>query len=95
MKPFDRLQLWFNSQCNGDWEHGTGIAITTLDNPGWLIKIDLQGSDLEDAEFETFKELKSNMEWIHASRTENIVRISCSPENLDKALAIFCDWAGV
>ena len=33
---FQRLQKWYKSQCNGDWEHSFGIKIETLDNPGWI-----------------------------------------------------------
>jgi hypothetical protein len=33
------IQQWYVSQCDGDWEHECGIKITTLDNPGWDIKI--------------------------------------------------------
>ena len=27
------LQSWYQSQCDGDWEHEFGIRIETLDNP--------------------------------------------------------------
>lgn len=34
-----RLELWFASNCDGEWEHREGITIQTCDNPGWLVKI--------------------------------------------------------
>ena len=41
------LQRWYSSQCDGDWEHQLGVEITTLDNPGWLVRIELRHTPLE------------------------------------------------
>jgi len=41
------LERWYQEQCDGEWEHDCGITIETLDNPGWLVKIDVQGLELE------------------------------------------------
>ena len=41
------LQKWYLEQCNGVWEHSRGVSIDTMDNPGWLIKINLRGTSLE------------------------------------------------
>ena len=40
----DWLEQWYRSQCNGEWEHEHGIVLQTLDNPGWLLKVDLVGT---------------------------------------------------
>ena len=45
------LQEWYKSNCDGDWEHLFGVQITTLDNPGWLIEIDLTDTDEEEKDF--------------------------------------------
>jgi hypothetical protein len=37
----ERLQRWYLGECNGDWEHSYGVRIDTLDNPGWIVTIDL------------------------------------------------------
>ncbi|VWD62289.1 hypothetical protein BLA39750_07530 [Burkholderia lata] len=34
------LQRWYESRCDGVWEHAHGIEIATLDNPGWKVKLD-------------------------------------------------------
>ncbi|MEQ1886457.1 MAG: immunity 53 family protein [Bryobacteraceae bacterium] len=47
------LQRWYAAQCNGDWEHRYGVTIESLDNPGWMVKVDLTGTALENAEMET------------------------------------------
>jgi hypothetical protein len=31
------LQKWFESQCDGDWEHEFGITFKTVDNPGCIL----------------------------------------------------------
>ena len=36
-----KLQSWYQAQCDEDWEHGEGITIETLDNPGWSLEIAL------------------------------------------------------
>jgi len=41
------LQSWYLNQCDGDWEHGTGIQILSIDNPGWSIEINLEGTAIE------------------------------------------------
>ncbi len=33
------LQMWYLSNCDGDWEHQSGIKIETLDNPGWRVSV--------------------------------------------------------
>jgi hypothetical protein len=43
---FRSLQQWYLSQCNGDWEHSFGVKIDTLDNPGWILTIDLAETEL-------------------------------------------------
>jgi hypothetical protein len=93
MTGFERLQAWFVSQCDADWEHGYGISIETLDNPGWSVDITIEGTDLEDCEFEQLSRSLSENDWLHISTTPTTFRIRCSPQNLDGGLAIFCDWA--
>jgi len=34
------LQAWYVVQCDGDWEHTYGVKIETLDNPGWMLRVD-------------------------------------------------------
>jgi hypothetical protein len=41
-----RLRAWYSARCDGNWEHEHGVKIDTLDNPGWSVVIDLEGTDL-------------------------------------------------
>jgi len=52
---FEWLSSWYHSHCDGDWEHSARIRISTIDNPGWSISINLEGTELEETNFEEFK----------------------------------------
>lgn len=93
MTPLARFEAWFASQCDGDWEHGAGIAISTLDNPGWSVNIDLQGTSLEGRPFTSVEIERSENDWFHAASTGSAFTIACGPNNLEESLALFCDWA--
>jgi hypothetical protein len=58
-----RLQAWYRAQCDGDWEHQHGVHIGTLDNPGWDVRIDLAGTYLEAAMFQSDERLESLNPW--------------------------------
>lgn len=47
MDILDWLQDWYKDRCDGEWEHGYGIKIDTIDNPGWKLTIDLKETKLE------------------------------------------------
>jgi len=46
MNALQQLQDWYFAQCNGDWEHRYGVTISTLDNPGWTLEVDLTNTCL-------------------------------------------------
>lgn len=87
-----RLQDWYSEQCDGDWEHGSGVYIATLDNPGWSIDVDLEGTTLEEVPFDAVKIERSEDDWIHAFREETLIKFRCGPENLEESLLAFLDW---
>ncbi|MEP6669205.1 MAG: immunity 53 family protein [Chthoniobacter sp.] len=88
-----RLQRWYLAQCNGEWEHNRGVSITTLDNPGWSIDINLSGTDLESKVFETVERLEHQDEWIVCQRTPTQFQGRGGPLMLDRIIAIFLEWA--
>jgi hypothetical protein len=59
-----RLSDWYQSQCNGTWEHELGIVIDTIDNPGWLVKIDLRGTPSEGKEFPEMNINNGDRDWL-------------------------------
>jgi hypothetical protein len=48
IRPIEWLQLWYSNQCDGDWEHQYGIQLTTIDNPGWYLVVDLIYTPFQD-----------------------------------------------
>jgi hypothetical protein len=93
MKNLERLQAWYVSHCNGDWEHQFGVTISTLDNPGWTLEIELNETELEQQPFEKYRLARSEDDWLFAQRKAMKFQVACGPRNLDEAIAIFCDWA--
>jgi hypothetical protein len=89
-----RLEEWYRSQCNGDWEHGEGVEIGTLDNPGWRIQISLADTDLQSRAFDRIKIERSADDWLHAWVEEDAWNAAAGPLNLTEALATFLSWAG-
>ncbi|MFD7844827.1 immunity 53 family protein [Nocardia sp. NPDC059764] len=89
----DWLQSWYAAQCDGDWEHGWGLRIETLDNPGWLVKIDLEKTDLADQEYPRQQIDRSEHDWVHAWTAGQTFHLACGPRNLTEALALFRVWA--
>jgi hypothetical protein len=51
MSTLARLQAWYTRQCNGVWEHSSGVLIESCDNPGWWVKVNLLGTPLQTRAF--------------------------------------------
>jgi hypothetical protein len=89
-----RLQRWYLSNCNDDWEHQYGLTLGTLDNPGWSIDIDLVGTPLSRRKLDPVEiQRKNENDWIHCSRTETQFQGRCGPNDLEELLGMFLDWA--
>jgi len=81
------------AQCDGEWEHGFGVSITTIDNPGWSLDIDLSGTDLESEEFETVQRSEHDADWVFCKRTATKFQGHGGPLMLDAIITIFVNWA--
>ncbi|MDI7164983.1 Imm53 family immunity protein [Leptospira santarosai] len=44
---FSWLMEWYQSQCDGDWEHEYGIEINTNGDRGWQVKIEVNFTELD------------------------------------------------
>ncbi|MEV0030635.1 immunity 53 family protein [Nocardia sp. NPDC050793] len=89
----DWLQSWYSAQCDGDWEHGWGVRIGTLDNPGWTVTIDLAETALAHREFRRKQVDRGEHDWVHAWTDERAFHLACGPGNLTEALMLFRAWA--
>ena len=93
LDQLQRLQAWYLAHCNGDWEHTYGITISTLDNPGWTLEVELADTELFDKPFETLQQLSDTQDWIHCSIREGKFVAVCGPLKLATVIAIFLDCA--
>jgi hypothetical protein len=91
----DRLEQWFRSMCNGDWEHTYGLKIETLDNPGWIVTIDLRDTPLFGLPFSAIRQDHTESDWLQCEIFEGNFRGTGGLDRLDEILKIFLDWAEV
>ena len=86
-----RLQEWYRSQCDGDWEHSYGVKIETLDNPGWLVTIDLKDTVWEQITAPRTILERSEKDWLQ-SEIVGSKFIGCGGVgNLEEVLERFLD----
>jgi len=95
MKELQRLQQWYASQCDQDWEHSFGVKIDTLDNPGWIVQIDLTDTDLASHPFVAFSRGDSEAEadWIHCKAECDQFIGTGGAGNLVEIVETFLTWA--
>ena len=89
-----QLQRWYVAQCDGEWEHDFGVEITTVDNPGWRVRIDLAHTALSGLAVDLSKVERSEHDWIHWWVAEERYEAACGPTNLNEAILTFLDLAG-
>jgi hypothetical protein len=88
-----RLQAWYGSHCNGSWEHTHGVRIDTVDNPGWSVKIDLQGTPLLARDLRPVVIDRSDGDWVRCDVANGIFQGWGGTTNLTEILDIFLRWA--
>jgi hypothetical protein len=63
MEILDWIQNWFKDNCDGDWERGHGIQITTLENPGWVVEFDLSNTSLANLNLDEIFNENGRQNW--------------------------------
>ncbi len=92
---FANLIEWYRSQCDDWWEHQHGIKLDTLDNPGWMLTVDLIGTDLQGKPMIELREGVSptahpvSPRWIQCSVTDNQFRGACDPSQVARLFNVF------
>jgi hypothetical protein len=89
---FSELERWYASQCNGEWEHGSGVRIDTLDNPGWRVRINLRDTKKQGSALERVKIDRTDDDWIQYWVEKQDFHVACGPTNLSEAIEIFVRW---
>lgn len=94
LDELDWLMSWYAAQCDGSWEHGSGVKIETLDNPGWYLRIDLADTPLMDREFIPIAhDLESEVSWWSCKVENGQFVAACGARDLKSVVAVFRDWA--
>lgn len=88
-RSVDFLQTWYSDRCDGDWEHEFGIKITTIDNPGWLLEVDLVGTDSEGFSMEKSRIEKGRERWMISWSDGKKFRVACDPLSLSESFVLF------
>jgi hypothetical protein len=91
--PLPLLQKWYLKQCDADWEHSFGIRISTLDNPGWRVEIDIAETRLDGQQFERYEENRGEQDWMHCWLKKTTWHGAGDPKKLNVILLKFLDWA--
>ncbi|GIP49366.1 hypothetical protein D3C76_1591640 [compost metagenome] len=86
------LESWYESECNGDWEHSYGVKIGTIDNPGWSIQISLIETGLEFKAFNAVEIERDEGNWIHCRVQDGCFEGFGGPRNLEELIKTFKEW---
>jgi hypothetical protein len=87
------LLKWYSKQCDGDWEHGNGIEIGTIDNPGWYLKICLDETELQNKPFKEIKIDRSESDWVRCYIKDEVFEGVGGLFNLPEVFQAFRKWA--
>lgn len=88
-----RIQQWYQENCDGDWEHNYGVKLETLDNPGWTIVIDLNGTINSEKSFQKIEvNFDSNQDWLVIEKVGFKLKGYCAPQKLIQLLEITANW---
>ena len=87
--PLVWLQAWYAEHCDGDWEHDTGITIASLDNPGWRLRINLVGTELDGLPYERTEVERGDHDWLQTWVGDGAFQAACGPLNLGEAIYAF------
>lgn len=85
----ERLQAWYQAECDGDWEHSWGVTIETLDNPGWSVEIDLSETVLACRPQPPVNIRTSDDDWLIIHITDEKFVGSGDPRKLKEILEAF------
>jgi len=89
------LESFLSIQSDGEWEHGEGIQISTIDNPGWEVFVDLDETMYSDAIFDEIVDHRTENDWIVCRVRNGKFEGFGGPRNLKEVLNRFFAWVKV
>ena len=91
--PFDWLLSWYGGQCDGAWEHGYGVTIGTIDNPGWSLTVDLTGTPLAGCTLEHISHnYEDGADWWVCWAEDDKFQAAGGPHQLGNMIMAFREW---
>jgi hypothetical protein len=93
MDGLEFLVAWYGAHCDGDWEHQFGISITTLDNPGWYLTVNVTGTEVEERSFARVEVERSDTDWVFYWCDGSRFTAACGAANLVESLGYFRAFA--
>ncbi|MFI2362997.1 Imm53 family immunity protein [Promicromonospora sp. NPDC019610] len=93
MTRLNELQEWYALQCDGDWEHSFGVKVDTVDNPEWVVSVDIVGTPIAGSTITSYEEFPYG-EWLRIDCDGKVFGIGCGPRSLDRGVAAFLEFAG-
>jgi len=88
------LERWYASQCNGTWEHSRGISIESLDNPGWMLTVDLADTTLAEKEMPPVRLRAGDNDWMECEIADGQFRAAGDPGKLGALIRAFREFVG-
>jgi hypothetical protein len=89
MQIINWLQDWYINQCDGEWEHDEGIRIFSSDNPGWIVKINVKGTEADNFEVPWKLIETSEQDWYGYKIEDGLYYASGDATKLSLLLLIF------
>jgi hypothetical protein len=86
------LLHWFHQQCDGDWEHGNGVRISTIESPGWSLKVSISETVCENENFQEVIIDRTETDWVYCCLRHETFEGACGLHNLPEVLKIFREW---
>src|SRR5690349_10495705 len=89
VQPIEWLMAWYQSNCDGDWEHQHSIQIGTLDNPGWYLDVNLEDTSKAGSVVPRKLVERTENDWIAVEVKDNMFKAHGGPGNLSEMIQLF------
>lgn len=86
------LDNFFANLCDGEWESEYGLTIESVNNPGWMVRIDLDGTGLNPSSFRPVTDQRNERNWVECKVQDGVWLGGGGLGNLDEVLSIFRAW---
>lgn len=91
ISPFEWLQSFFQSNCDGEWEHEYGCTIETTSDPGWKLTFELRGTTYDSLNLEELEDRQGPMSWMKCKIEDSVFIAYSSPKRLAECITLLRD----